>query len=118
MMPSIDADKRRNTMAKIITIIITRSFPYGLYKVENLVSVIVALAIFYAGYEITLQAIQSSASSLQNIGVTIACVFCAMVITFGFSRYEAGVGAAIESPSLIADAQHMWVDMLANSRSE
>ncbi len=43
----------------------TRSFPYGLYKVENLVSVIVALAIFYAGYEIALEAIKDSASDLQ-----------------------------------------------------
>lgn len=30
----------------------TKSFPYGLYKVENLASVLVALAILYAGYEI------------------------------------------------------------------
>jgi len=28
------------------------SFPCGIYKVENLVSVVVALAIFYAGYEV------------------------------------------------------------------
>jgi cation diffusion facilitator family transporter len=93
----------------------TRSFPYGLYKVENLVSVVVALAIFYAGYEIALEAIKGGASSLQNLGITIASVFCAMVITFGFSRYEARVGAEIESPSLIADARHMWVDMLSNT---
>ena len=93
----------------------TRSFPYGLYKVENLVSVIVALAIFYAGYEIAVEAAKGGASSLQNLGVTIASVFCAMAITFGFSRYEARVGAEISSPSLIADARHMWVDMLANA---
>ena len=93
----------------------TRAFPYGLYKVENLVSVIVALAIFYAGYEIALEAINGGASSLQNLGITIASVFCAMAITFGFSRYEARVGAEIESPSLIADARHMWVDMLSNT---
>jgi len=49
------------------------------------------------------------------LGITIASVFCAMVITFGFSRYEARVGAEIESPSLIADARHMWVDMLSNT---
>jgi cation diffusion facilitator family transporter len=93
----------------------TRSFPYGLYKVENLVSVVVALAIFFAGYEIALEAITGGPSSLQNLGITIASVFCAMVITFGFSRYEARVGAEIESPSLIADARHMWVDMLSNT---
>jgi len=30
----------------------TRTFPYGLYKIENLISVIVSLFIFMAGYEI------------------------------------------------------------------
>jgi cation diffusion facilitator family transporter len=93
----------------------TKSFPYGLYKVENLVSVVVALAIFYAGYEITLEALKGGASSLQNLGITIVSVFGAMVITFSFSRYEARVGTEIASPSLIADARHMWVDMLANA---
>lgn len=92
----------------------TKSFPYGLYKVENLVSVVVALAIFYAGYEIAAEAIKGSPSELQNLGITIASVICAMAITYGFSRYEARVGAEIESPSLIADARHMWVDMLSN----
>ena len=93
----------------------TRSFPYGLYKVENLVSVIVALAILYAGYQIAGEAVKGGASELQNLWITIASVVCAMAITYGFSRYEARVGAEIESPSLIADARHMWVDMLANA---
>jgi cation diffusion facilitator family transporter len=93
----------------------TKSFPYGLYKVENLVSVVVALAIFYAGCEITLEALKGGASSLQNLGITIVSVFGAMIITFSFSRYEARVGTEIASPSLIADARHMWVDMLANT---
>jgi cation diffusion facilitator family transporter len=93
----------------------TQSFPYGLYKVENLVSVVVALAIFYAGYEIALEAIKGNGSELQNLKITIASVVCAMAITYAFSRYEAKVGAEIESPSLIADARHMWVDMLSNT---
>ena len=93
----------------------TRAFPYGLYKVENLVSVVIALAIFYAGYEIAGEAIKGRASELQNLGITIASVFCAMAITFGFSRYEGRVGAEIASPSLIADARHIRTDMLANA---
>ena len=93
----------------------TKTFPYGLYKVENLVSVIVALAIFYAGYEIALEAIKGSPSQLKNLWITIASVVCAMAITYGFSRYEARIGAQIESPSLIADARHIRVDMLANT---
>ena len=82
----------------------TKAFPYGLYKVENLVSVIVALAILYAGYEIALEATKSSISVLRNLGIIISSVVCAMVIIYCLSRYEARVGAEIESPSLIADA--------------
>ena len=93
----------------------TSAFPYGLYKVENLVSVIVALAIFYAGYEIAGQAVKGSATELQNIWISIAGMVCAMAITYGFSRYEARVGNEINSPSLVADARHIRVDMLANA---
>jgi cation diffusion facilitator family transporter len=93
----------------------TKSFPYGLYKVENLMSVAVALAIFYAGYEIIAEAIKGSASELQNLEITITSVVYAMAVTYEFSRYEAGVGAEIESPSLMADAKHIRADMLANA---
>jgi cation diffusion facilitator family transporter len=92
-----------------------RSFPYGLYKVENLVSVIVALAIFYAGYEIAGEAVKGSTIELQNLWIGIAGMVCAMVITYGFSRYEARVGNEINSPSLVADAKHIRADMLANA---
>ena len=93
----------------------TKSFPYGLYKVENLVSVLVALAIFYAGYEIAQEAIKADIVELKNLNITIASVLCAMAITYGFSRYEAKVGNEIGSPSLVADAKHIRVDMLANA---
>lgn len=40
----------------------SRDFPYGLYKVENLVAVGIALLIFIAGYEIARQALFGSES--------------------------------------------------------
>ena len=93
----------------------TKSFPYGLYKVENLVSVMVALAIFYAGYEIVMEATKGVAVELQNIWLTIASVLCIIVITYGYSRYATKVGTEINSPSLIADAKHIGVDMFAST---
>jgi cation diffusion facilitator family transporter len=93
----------------------SRSFPYGLYKVENLMSVIIALAIFYAGYDIAMDALKSGSTTLQNIELTMASLAFAMIITYGFSRYEARVGKEIDSPSLIADAKHIRTDMLANT---
>lgn len=93
----------------------TKSFPYGLYKVENLVSVVVALAIFYAGYEIAMEAFKGMAVELQNIWVTIASVMCVILITYGYSRYAIKVGTEINSPSLIADAKHIGVDMFSSA---
>lgn len=93
----------------------TKSFPYGLYKVENLVSVLVALAILYAGYEIVMEATKGGAAELQNIWMTVASVLCIIVITYSYSRYAIQVGKGINSPSLIADAKHIGVDMLASA---
>ncbi len=93
----------------------TKSFPYGLYKVENLVSCMVALAILYAGYEIVVEATKRETVQLQNIWLTIASVICTIIITFGYSRYATRVGTEINSPSLIADAKHIGVDMFASA---
>ena len=94
----------------------SKSFPYGLYKVENLVSILVALAIFFAGYEIVTEALSSSSSAdLNHVPLTIASVLGIIGITFGFSRYEVRVGKQINSPSLIADGQHIRVDMFAGA---
>jgi cation diffusion facilitator family transporter len=93
----------------------TKSFPYGLYKVENLVSVMVALAIFYAGYEIIMEATKGIVVELQNIWLTIASVLCIIVIAYGYSRYATKIGTEINSPSLIADAKHIGVDMFSSA---
>ncbi|MBC8229071.1 cation diffusion facilitator family transporter [bacterium] len=94
----------------------SKSFPYGLYKVENLVSILVALAIFFAGYEIVTEALSSGPSAdLNHVPLTIASVLGIIGITFGFSRYEVRVGKQINSPSLIADGQHIRVDMFAGA---
>jgi len=93
----------------------TPAFPYGLYKVENLVSVIVSLAVFYAAYGILMEAMSGSALELQNVEIAIASMGLAMAITYGFSRYEMRVSRRIASPSLMADARHIRADMLANA---
>ncbi|WP_419660598.1 cation efflux protein [Desulfosarcina variabilis str. Montpellier] len=91
----------------------TRAFPYGLYKVENLASVAVALAILFAGYEIAREAISGTTAELQNVEATIACVLCAIGVAFVYAVYAAKVGREIGSPSLVADAKHIGVDVLA-----
>ena len=91
-------------------------FPYGLYKVENLVSLISSLFIFFAGYEIV-QTVLFKAESLKPefLPYAMAGVLASMAITFFFSRYELREGERIGSPSLIADAQHIRTDMFSSA---
>jgi cation diffusion facilitator family transporter len=92
----------------------TRRFPLGLYKIENILSVVVALFIFLAGYEIARRAFKGAAAppdvSLPIIGLMAAAT--AMVFLFG--RYALRVGHRTESPTLIAEGRHRQVDGLAS----
>jgi cation diffusion facilitator family transporter len=94
----------------------SRSFPYGLYKVENLVSLLSALFIFFAGYEIVRTALfkQQSLRS-EYLPYAMFGVILTMAITYFFSRYELRLGKKTGSPSLIADAQHIRTDMFSSA---
>ncbi len=91
----------------------TRAFPYGLYKVENIASVLVAVAILFAAYEILVEAVHGSGQDLKNLWPAIVGMVCVIGITFGYSRYATRVGREMNSPSLLADAKHISIDMFA-----
>lgn len=93
----------------------TRSFPYGLYKIENLMSVIISLIILYTGYEIVLEVINANSIELRNSGFAILSLLFATIITFWFSGYEKKIGQKINSPILLADAAHIRTDVLSNA---
>ena len=83
----------------------SKDFPYGLYKVENVVAVGVALLIFLSGYEIAKEALLSSTQEATVEGWMLAGVVLSALIPLLFSRYELRAGRAANSPALIADAQ-------------
>jgi cation diffusion facilitator family transporter len=83
----------------------SRHFPYGLYKVENVVAVGVAFLIFFTGYEIAQEALRGEGAPATVNGWMLAGVALSAVIPLAFSRYEMSVGRQINSPSLMADAQ-------------
>lgn len=93
----------------------TKSFPYGLYKIENLMSVIISLIVLYTGYEIAVEAIYSTPIEIKNSGIGILILCIAVAATFLFSRYEKKVGKEINSPILLADAEHIRSDVLSNA---
>jgi len=93
----------------------SRTFPFGLYKVENFVSLLSSIFIFAAGYEIVHTVFFKTQNlKSENLPYAIAGVVLTIGITFAFSRYELREGKAIGSPSLISDAQHIRTDMLSS----
>ncbi|MBW7997758.1 MAG: cation transporter [Candidatus Glassbacteria bacterium] len=88
-------------------------FPYGLYKVENLVSVLVAGFILYAGYEIVLEIISGEYNPIRNIYLVFGLYVIVFIITYAFSRYELKAAEKIGSPSLMADGKHIRIDMFS-----
>ncbi len=94
----------------------TKNFPYGLYKVENVVSLVTSFFIFFAGYEI-IKTIFFKPIALKSeyLFYAMAGVIVTMGITFVFSRYELRQGLVTGSPSLIADAKHIRTDMLSSA---
>jgi len=93
----------------------SRSFPYGLYKVENLVALATSLFILYAGYEIVTEVFAGPGRPLpKQIPIAVAGIIATILIAWIFSRYELKKGQETGSPSLVADARHIWTDMLSS----
>jgi cation diffusion facilitator family transporter len=92
----------------------SRSFPMGLYKIENVVSVIIALFILIAGYEI-IREILSPAGNPPRISLFyIILIFAGTVATLVFGQYAISIGRKTESPTLIAEGRHRQVDVLSS----
>lgn len=92
----------------------TKSFPYGLYKIENLISVVISLFVLFSGYEIALEAIKSEQTEVKNSTIGIIILLVVIIVSYIFSKYEKKIGKEMNSPILIADADHGYIDVLSN----
>jgi len=92
----------------------SRSFPLGLYKLENVASVTIALFIFIAGYEIVKQIFSASDSMPQITPISIFLLAGSSLSIFGFGQYALHVGKKTQSPVLIAEGRHRQVDVLSS----
>ena len=92
----------------------TQSFPMGLYKLENLASVVIALFILIAGYEI-IEQVFSPPGHLPRISLLyIVLLLAGTVATLLFGQYAIAVGRKTGSPALIAEGRHRQVDVLSS----
>ncbi|MCE5194456.1 MAG: cation diffusion facilitator family transporter [Nitrospiraceae bacterium] len=86
-------------------------FPWGLYKIENLVAIITAGMIFISVFEIGKMIYHPSAEGIRNLDMTIIILSLMAIPIIIFSRYEARRAKEINFPSLMADAEHWKMDI-------
>ncbi len=106
------------SLALIIGLIIStrksREFPYGLYKVENVVSVAISILLFLSAYEIAVSAIRGERIILSYSGWLLLAVISLVPIPFIFGRYQIHIGKKYSSPSMIADGTQHQADVLTS----
>jgi cation diffusion facilitator family transporter len=107
------------SLALILGLIISsrksKDFPYGLYKVENVVSVVISILLFLTAYEIAVAAARGGLAPLSYRGWLLAAVAALVPVPFIFGRYQVHVGRQLNSPSLIADGVQHQVDVLTSA---
>ncbi len=92
-----------------------KKFPYGFYKIENLMALAIGFAILYGAYEV-LQIFFSGKTTLpKNIPVGIAAVILGMALDFFWGRFEAKTGRLINSPGIEASGNHTVSDVYSSS---
>ncbi|MCK4472061.1 MAG: cation diffusion facilitator family transporter, partial [Anaerolineae bacterium] len=83
----------------------SKEFPYGLYKLENVVTVALAGMVFFTAYEIARDALFTPARQATVDLWMLGGVVVATVIPLVFSHFELRAGRTANSPALIADAK-------------
>ncbi len=92
-----------------------KRFPFGFYKIENLMALAIGFAILFGAYEI-LQVFLAGESPLpSNIPIGIGAVIFGMALDFFWGRFEARSGRLINSPGIEASGNHTVSDVYSSS---
>ena len=83
----------------------TKAFPYGLYRLENALAVVLALMTFVTAYEISRDALFAPARTATVRSWMLLGLVLATAIPLAFSWFELRAGREANSPVLIADAR-------------
>jgi cation diffusion facilitator family transporter len=95
----------------------TTKFPYGLYKAETFVSLIIGALIVWAGVEILKDGIHKFFHIAQtNVfpALPVAVSVISIILAFFIAKRERHVGKAINSQSLIANANESFLDIFTS----
>lgn len=92
----------------------SQAFPYGLYKVENVVSIGMAGLIFFTGYEIVHEAIFATPRTTTVSLWMLAGVMLSAIIPLAFSYFELKASNRANSPSLAAEAHEYRIHVFSS----
>ena len=63
----------------------TKTFPFGLYKLENLVSLFVSFAIIYTGYEIVVESLKSGHHVVEDKWIAAGVALISAAVSYALS---------------------------------
>jgi cation diffusion facilitator family transporter len=90
------------------------SFPYGLYKAETVATLVTAVAVILAGYEIGRQAV-FGVPTVPDVRIALPVAAISLVIALGFGLLQLRAGKKLDSPALKADARDYLADSLSTA---
>ncbi|MFN4319730.1 MAG: cation diffusion facilitator family transporter [Aquificaceae bacterium] len=91
-------------------------FPYGLYRLENLGSIIIAFFLLLTAYEIGKRAIGMEVVIKEEyLGFGLGVVLFSLVSSLTLSIFERRAGKKLNSPTLVADSYHTLTDAFGSS---
>lgn len=95
----------------------TEKFPYGFYKAESIVALIVSALILYVGFEIAQESYQRifTTYSLRIPQVALGIAILDAIFIYFLGRYEEKIGREINSQSLIADGKESKLHIISSS---
>ncbi len=88
-----------------------KKFPYGLYRLENLGSIIIAFFLLIAAYEIGKRAFTKEVVIREEyLGIGLLVIVFSLLSSLTLSFLERRAGKRLNSPTLIADSYHTLTD--------
>jgi cation diffusion facilitator family transporter len=95
----------------------TRSHPYGWARAEDLAGLAVALVIWLSAAAAAVVSVRKLVEhgTTTHVGFGIAAAVVGIVGNQVVARYKLRVGTRIQSATLVADAQHSWLDALSSA---
>ena len=93
-----------------------KKFPYGYYKAENLVTLLVSVFILYAAIELLIEGC-SRIFTLTKISIPFQATLVAIVsliVSYFFTRYTRKIGTEINSQLLIAISKDKLIDVFSS----